>query len=591
MEYFFPFRGFAHNNIIIFVVAEKQITSYIKKHMLRASSSLRPALASLEDALAGHSRVRAFISGACVAAAGYYGFRLLKPGFLVKRFLQSIFAIVRTLAASLVDKEVAKAAKDITFKQLPNEVITEEIPAHGMKAAAVVALAHQLHDELDCTHETGELSGTVYHGGREHTKFINDIMNIYQWTNPLHLDVHNAVRKMEAEIVEMVVRLFHGNTHRASACGALTSGGTESIGMAVKAYREWGREMKCITEPNIVMPITAHPAFDKAGRYYNVQIIKVPVDWRTGRVDPREMEKYINVNTVALVGSAPNFPYGAVDPIADIGQLAVRYGLGLHVDACLGGFLVQFMGRANPLWEQYVDFRVEGVTSISCDTHKFGYAPKGTSVIMYASKELRRYQFFATADWPGGLYASPGASGSKAGNVIAGTWAALMCIGMDGYVRACHDVITTAHQMRDGVNDIPELYILGEPVVSAVSFTSSTLDIYILSDRLKKKGWKLNPLQFPSGIQFSLTLVHTRNGIMDRFLREVRDVTMAMIAERDQLILDGGKPLAIGDQGGTMYGSQQRIADRSIVEKVTHAFLEGYYRTRHVQPSETKGQS
>ena len=542
-----------------------------------------PIASYLNARVGGMPPGKALLVGAGVAAAIQVTWRLAVPGRLWLRLKLAVFRLGRTLLAPIVEKEIQKASKELGFYTLPGEEIHDTLPEKSRPSTEVIAEATKLHEELDADYSQGHLSGTVYHGGAQHTKLINDMMCLYQWSNPLHIDTFNAVRKMEAEVVKMVLAMFHGDTHRPDACGALTSGGTESICMALKSHRDWAAAELGIGPhdvPTVVAPVTAHPAFDKACQYYGLRLVKVPVDSNFGSVDAEELEKYITSSTILIVGSAPNYPFGTVDPIAKLGEIADSRGIGLHVDGCLGGFVTQFLDRVPGCADPPVcDFRCKGVTSISCDTHKFGYAPKGTSTVLYASKKLRRYQYFATGEWPGGLYASPAQAGSKAGNVIAGTWAAMLNFGVEGYADAATKIYNNLQKAIVGIRGIPHLRILGNPSVCCVAFTSDVLDIYNVSDRLcKKYGWKLNPLQFPAGIQFSLTLLHTGDGIMERFLKELNEIVVEMAAERKALG-DGAPPIGVG--GATMYGSQQKVADRSILCDVTKRFLDGYYETHH----------
>ena len=519
------------------------------------------------------------VYGTLGAAASLYVLsKLLEPGFLHKRTLKAVFGTVRALAAPIVAGEVKKAAAGISFPQKVGETIFDRLPAAGLSHDEIYALCDTFHETLDVSFAEGGISGAVYHGGAEHTAMINRVMEVFQWSNPLHMDVCGAVRKMEAEIVSMVVDMYNGSC-RPDACGALTSGGTESIGMAVKVYRDWGRDVLKITNPSIVMPITAHPAFNKAAAYYGVELITVPVG-RSGRVDPEELASYIRSDTVAIVGSSPTFPHGTIDPIRELSEIAYARGIGMHVDACLGGFIVPFMADAGFPDPPIVDFRLRGVTTISCDTHKYGFAPKGTSTILYGSKQLRSYQFFTTAEWPGGIYCSPGASGSKAGNVIAGTWAAMVSYGRDGYVESCRRIVSTREKVFQALNCTPGIEVLGTPTASVLSFTSSEMDIYGLNDFLKKRGWMLNPLQYPVGLQFSMTLLQTHKGVAERFIDDVRAGVAELRNENEQRKRQGLPPRTSANSA-TMYGSQQRIPDRTILDMVMKLYLNGYYETHH----------
>lgn len=514
----------------------------------------------------------------CLAAR--WLFTYLREGFLLKRVNKTKHRLIRILFGSLINKEIKKASRStVTFPRKKDVPVFDVLPAHGMPPESVVALSKSIHSDVDHNYETGGISGCVYHGGKEHTKLMNEVMEIYQWSNPLHVDVFGSVRQMEAEIVSMVVDMYKGRSDGRDACGALTSGGTESIMMAIKTYRDYGRAVLHIESPEIVLPVTAHPAFDKGSHYYGVRLVKVPVDMKTGAVDPALLEKYITSSTVAIAGSAPNFPYGAIDPIEDLAMLAHRRGICMHVDACLGGFIVPFMEEAG-IKIPNVDFRNPGVTSISCDTHKFGFAPKGTSVIMYRSKELRRYQYFTISDWPGGIYCSPGAPGSRAGNVIVGAWATLLSIGRDGYVSSAKSIVLTAKKVATEISTIPQLRVLGRPQASVVAFTSDVIDIFSLGDALRKHGWMLNSLQFPSGLQFCITLLQTQPGVADRFVSDLKTEVKALFKVQQALLAAGdAAAFKVGKDGASMYGSQQRIGDRSIINEVLSLCLDGYYDT------------
>jgi sphinganine-1-phosphate aldolase len=498
---------------------------------------------------------------------------LLKPGFIVSRLNALKWSIVRILAAPIVQKKILESSRGVKMPTYAGEPVTKQLPATGKSFDEVLALCNEFQSRLDVSHTERRFSGLVYHGGPELTGFINSVMNCFQWTNPLHFDCHGSVRKMEAEIVAMTVAMFNGVER--GACGALTSGGTESIGMAIKAYRDWGRAVRGITSASIVMPITAHPAFDKACWFYGIEIIKVPVG-SSGAVDAKELEKFIKYNTVAIVGSAVTYPHGTFDPIAELSELAYSRGIGLHIDSCLGSFIVPMLSKAGFKDIPIADFRLRGVTSISCDTHKYGFAPKGTSVVMYGSKELRSYHFFATADWPGGIYASPGAAGSKPGNVIAGTWAAMVNFGESGYVDACRQIVTSRIVMTEGIKKLPGIVVYGNPLASVFGFGSTLIDIYTLSARLRELGWVLNNLQFPAGIQFSVTFATSHPGMAERFVEDVAAINGDLLRARDEDVA-AGRPIAIGAAGGNVYGSQQRVTDRSIIASVMVKVLDTYY--------------
>jgi sphinganine-1-phosphate aldolase len=302
-------------------------------------------------------------------------------------------------------------------------------------------------------------------------------------------------------------------------CGVLTSGGTESLMNPMLVYREWGRA-RGITRPRVIMPVTAHPAFDKAAHYFDIELVKAPLraDYRA---DVDWIADNIDANTVALIGSAGNYPHGVIDPIDELSALAVERGINLHVDGCLGGFVLPWaeqLGRELPPF----DFRLPGVTSMSADTHKYGYALKGSSVLLYRNKDLRRLQYFSTPNWPGGLYASPGMSGSRSGGIIAATWASLVVTGQAGYREIARGIFDTADTMRAGVAAIPELTLLGNSPFM-VAFGSDELDIFHVNDALAARNWRLNGLQHPAGVHFCVTRPNTAPGVAEAFVSDLRD--------------------------------------------------------------------
>lgn len=498
----------------------------------------------------------------------------LGEGRLLKRAYKTLWRGIRFVAGPAIMSVVRKASKDIKLPSNETQFKAIKLPETSRSEAEVLELVQIAHQNLDVPYEDGSFSGAVYHGGADHTKFINDVMAVFQWSNPLHSDIFGATRQMEAEIVSMVVSMFHGDL-LPDACGCVTSGGTESIMMAMKTYRDWARSTRGFKRPSIVAPITAHPAFDKAAEYFDLELIKVPVCPPTMRVDPKELEKYIRYDTVAIVGSAPNFPHGVVDDIEALSEIAYQHRIGMHVDCCLGGFIMPFLekiGRQTFV----VDFRNRGVTSISCDTHKYGYAPKGTSTVLYRTKELRSHQFCCVAEWPGGMYCSPAVSGSKPGNVIAGTWAAMVRMGLQGYVECARKIVTTRERMTDAIKANPFLYVIGEPTASVFAFGSDMIDIFELSARLRKRKWALNCLQFPSGLQFSVTLLQTNPGVVERFVKDVTEAVNELVESGKQGLAEG-KRVRVNTTSGTMYGTSQRVPDRTIIQDVLREFLSTYY--------------
>jgi len=411
----------------------------------------------------------------------------------------------------------------------------------------------------------GAMSGTVYNSSKELGELMTNVYGLAAWTNPLHPDAFPGLRKMEAEIVTMACSIFNGGT---DSCGCVTTGGTESIILACKAYRDLIREEKGVEVPEMLVPVTAHAAFDKAAAMLGMRIRHVPVDDVTKRVDVAAMKKMISRRTAMLVGSAPQFPHGCMDNIQAIAALGVKYDIPVHVDACLGGFLIAFMEDAGfPL--PPFDFRVSGVTSISADTHKYGFAPKGSSVILYSNKKYRDYQWFCFPDWPGGIYATPTIGGSRAGGIIAACWAAMLFFGKEGYVQTTKEIITTTRKITEALKKIPGIQIVGTPDVSVIAFDSKDFNIYGLSDGMKERGWALNALQFPSCVHLCVTRPHTLPGVAEKFIRDVTEITAEIMKD----------PSASNAGSAAMYGMAASIPDRSIVEDLTGVYLDALYYT------------
>ncbi|OGO52095.1 MAG: sphingosine-1-phosphate lyase, partial [Chloroflexi bacterium RBG_16_68_14] len=372
-----------------------------------------------------------------------------------------------------------------------------KIPPVGRPREEILAELEQMQALEAARWRAGYASGAVYSGAEDHVEFLNKVYAVHSQSNPLHADLWPSAIKFESEIVSMTAAMLGADKSGAEPgtpgeiCGTVSSGGTESILLAMKAYRDFAREKKGVTKPEMIAPTTAHAAFDKAAQYFNIDIVRIPVD-EAFRADVGATEKAITDNTVVLVGSAPQFPHGVVDPIEELSELARSRGIGFHTDGCLGGFLLPWAERLGYDVPPF-DFRLPGVTSISADTHKFGYAAKGTSVVLYRGHELRHYQYFMTTEWPGGLYCSPSFAGSRPGALSAVCWAAMVSIGEEGYLENARRILETTAKMRKGVAEIPELELFGESLF-ITAFGSRELDIYKVMDAMSERGWSLNGL-------------------------------------------------------------------------------------------------
>ncbi|ORZ32057.1 pyridoxal phosphate-dependent transferase [Catenaria anguillulae PL171] len=415
-------------------------------------------------------------------------------------------------------------------------------------------------------YKSGKVSGAVYHGGDDLSAIITEAYGAFSSSNPLHPDLFPGVRKMEAEVVRMVVDMYHGGQ---AGCGNLTSGGTESILMACKAYRELAFTTRGITEPEMIVPDTIHAAFDKACHYFKIKLVKIPIDSRDFRVRLDLVERAINSNTIMLAGSAPNFPHGIIDDIQGLSKLAIKHKLPLHVDCCLGSFLMACMNDAGFSDIPAFDFRVPGVTSMSVDTHKYGFAPKGSSVIMYRNSDYRKHQYFVAPDWTGGIYASPSIAGSRPGALIAGCWATMLSVGRDGYVDATRKIVGTARAIANAIRNDPalsaDIEVVGNPLVSVVAIRARQgvkLNIFAVNDVMSKAGWNLNALQFPEALHIACTyLTVGKEGVF------VEDLKKAVREVKEH-------PEKYKDGSAAMYGMAASIPDRSIVADIVTGYLD-----------------
>jgi glutamate/tyrosine decarboxylase-like PLP-dependent enzyme len=399
------------------------------------------------------------------------------------------------------------------------------LPVKGRSRDEVLAELRGFGEREDARWETGQISGSYYHGGKDHYAFLNEIFSFFSHVNLLQRDMCPSGTKLEAEIVAMTARMLNGDAVKAldpaeEVCGTVTSGGSESIMLPMLAYRERARAERSITRPEMVVPDTIHPAFSKGAYYFGIDLIRVPVG-PDFLADVGAMAARITPNTIALAASAGNYPHGLIDPLGQLSDLALERGLGFHVDGCLGGFLlpwIEKLGYEVPVF----DFRLPGVTSMSCDTHKWGYGLKGTSVVLYRGRALRRHQYFTATDWAGGLYASPTMAGSRSGGLTAATWAAMVALGEEGYLDAARRIMTAADTIRAGIEEIPELSIFGNPTF-CIAMRSDVVDVFHVNDFLVSKGWRLNGLQRPPGLHLCVTLPQGRPGVAERFVEDLRE--------------------------------------------------------------------
>ncbi|MGB8862254.1 MAG: aminotransferase class V-fold PLP-dependent enzyme [Ilumatobacteraceae bacterium] len=389
------------------------------------------------------------------------------------------------------------------------------MPEQPVTREQILDELRQMSTEEDRKGDTGRVSGSIYSGDHDHYHFQVEAFGYFGHANVLQRDMYPSATKMEAEIIAMTADILHGDDDTG---GLVTSGGTESLVTAMLAYREWGRNTRGIERPQIIMPVTAHPGHSKAFHWFDIDAVIAPVDEHQ-KVDLDFVRAHIGPNTVALVGTAGTYPHGVIDPIPELGQIALEHGLGLHVDGCLGGFILAWAADLGYEHTPF-DFSVPGVTSMSADTHKYGYALKGSSVLLFRPKELRREQYLLIDSWPGGAYASPGMGGSRSGGLISATWASMLSFGKSGYRAIAGDIFRTADEIRAAVVSHPELQLVGDSLWN-IAFGSDELDIFHVNDGLADLGWRMNGLQYPPALHFCVTRPNTQPGVTADFARDL----------------------------------------------------------------------
>lgn len=403
------------------------------------------------------------------------------------------------------------------------------IPEHGMSKEEVIETLTSMRGN-DVRWQDGKTFGMIYDAGPEVHEVIEAVAPLFVHDNALNTLAFPSLAQIQREVVGATASLLHGPE---SASGFMTSGGTESILMAVKAARERGRKERGITDPNIVVAESAHAAFHKGAHYFGLEMRKVPV-LEDYRADVGAMSDVVDSNTVLVVGSAPQYPQGVIDPIQEIAALAADLGANMHVDACMGGFVLPFMemnGEELPLW----DFRVEGVTSISADIHKLGYAPKGASVILHRTKELRKYQTFTFDGWLGGFYASPNMQGTRAGLPMALAWAVMHTLGIEGYRRLVAETIEARTKLVAGIREIEGVTVLGEPQAQIAAIATEagfeeSVDIFAIGDAMAERGWFHDRQGPPDSLHATVSAGNV--GVIESYLNDLSESVSAMLGER-----------------------------------------------------------
>ncbi|MFQ5513937.1 MAG: pyridoxal phosphate-dependent decarboxylase family protein [Myxococcota bacterium] len=403
-----------------------------------------------------------------------------------------------------------------------------QLPKNGISGDRLIARMETM-KVSDADWRGGRTWSLIYPAGEHVDAILRRANELYLFENALNPFRFPSLRAMETEVVAMTAGLLHAEDESA---GAMTSGGTESILMAVKTARDRARTERGVTQPQMLVPFSAHPAFAKAGVYLGLELVPVPLASDL-RADVAAAERLINERTVLLVGSAPCYPFGLVDPIPELASLALERGISFHTDACVGGFLLPFLEKLSlsvPPW----DFRVPGVTTISADVHKYGYCTKGASVILHRTRQsLHEHQLFVYDRWPGGLYGSLAMAGARPAAPIAAAWAVMNFLGEEGYLDLTRELRHTSAALREGIAAIPGLELVGDPQLSLFAFTSrdERVDIFGVGDVMDDRGWHLDRQGSPDALHMMVSPQHSR--IVSRFLEDLSEAVETHGAARD----------------------------------------------------------
>lgn len=360
----------------------------------------------------------------------------------------------------------------------------------------------------DAKWREGKTAVYVFNAGEDVTRIQKEAYTMYMSENGLGPLAFPSLKQMEDEVVAMGLALLHADDQ---STGAMTSGGTDSITMAVKAARDFAAANKAIAnkktsgQPNIVAPWSVHPAFDKAAIMMSLEVRRIPVADNL-LADVSAMSEAIDSNTIMLVGSAPSFPYGLMDPIEELGALAEQKDVWLHVDACVGGYIAPFV-RMNGVDIPPFDFEVDRVKSISADLHKYGYCAKGASTVFFRDEALYQYMIFDCDDWPGGRMITPTLAGTRPGGAISAAWAVMNYLGVDGYCSKHKQVTDARHAVEIGVKKLG-FDILGSPQLGIVAFSHPQLNVFALYKQMYKKGWFTSLTTEPKALHLMLSPIH-----------------------------------------------------------------------------------
>jgi glutamate/tyrosine decarboxylase-like PLP-dependent enzyme len=391
-----------------------------------------------------------------------------------------------------------------------------KLPSRGREPDALFATMRERKKE-DADWRGARTWSLVYPAGKDVEEVVEQANLLYLHENALNPMRFPSLRTMEREVVSMTAGLLNAPE---GAGGCMTSGGTESILMAVKTARERARAERGVSEPQLLAPVSAHPAFAKGAKYFGLELVQIPLG-RDLRADVKAAESLITERTAFMMGSAPNYPHGMVDDIPALAALAAERGIHFHVDACVGGFQLPFWERLGEPIPPF-DFRVDGVSTISADVHKYGFCSKGASVLTHRDKDLMQlHQAFVYTDWPGGIYGSLAMAGARPAAPIAAAWAVMNYLGEEGYVRLAGRIRNATRRIQEGIAATPPLRVVGEPVIGVFAFgADGDVDIMAVGDQMDDRGWHLDRQHDPDALHLMVSPEH--EGVVDDFLADLQ---------------------------------------------------------------------
>lgn len=439
------------------------------------------------------------------------------------------------------------------------------IPEHGKDRESLLDQMREMRGE-DVDWRGARTFALVYNPGEEVMALVKKAYQTFMVENALGPTAFPSLRRFETEVVAMAADLLGGDDQ---VVGTMTSGGTESIFMAVKTARDRTFKLRGKTPPgggpwHIVLPASAHPAFDKAAHYLGLEVVHVPLGDDL-RADVEATRDAVDNSTLMMVGSAPGYPHGVVDPIEELASIAAERDIWFHCDCCLGGFLLPFvreLGYPVPAF----DFKVPGVTSISADVHKYGYAAKGASTVLYRNESYRRHQFYVQADWCGGIYATPSLAGARTGGSVAAAWAVLNFLGREGYLRLAGEMMQTTRKLLAGIDSIDGIRVLGKPDMTVFAVGSDDLNVYALADALASRRWYVERQHLPPALHLMVSPAHS--AVADDFLKDLGAATAEVSALKGEDI----------SQMAAMYGMMGTMPDRSAAKEMTLEIMTQLFR-------------